>query len=1033
MKNLRSFFFVCIFSLFCLEEGLSKTTQPQNAFPVEIVNGYRVARGERPPINISTLSAETYEPGVLLIKFSDGVFSPLDRATVQTDSEGIVHFSMPETDALNVHYRATKAEQFFLSAAFKHTFTERHKAWGFNRWYRLEFDAGTDVIELVQAYAALKEVEVAEPEYKKTLISSSDIDIQIDAFYSGDASSRNWTPDDPLFDTQWHYHNTGQQSGTPGADIDLIAAWEIEKGHTDVVVAIIDDGIQFDHPDLAGNMWQNAQGHYGYNFVNNNATIVPGNHGTHVAGTVGAVSNNSVGVAGVAGGSGTGDGVRLMSCQIFMGYNIGGTHLAPVWAADNGAAISQNSWGYNTPDVYNQSELDAIDYFNENGGGNVMTHGITFFSAGNSNSSGNVYPGYYSGVMAVANTNNRDQKSNDSNYGAYIDISAPGGESIWGPARGVSSTIAGSAYGFLAGTSMACPHVSGVAALLLSHAHRNGVTLESSMVWDLLVDNVDDHYPKNPGFIGQLGSGRLNATQALLALGEVVSGVTRPSALLAAATGTNSINLEWVKNADNNDVMVVWAESNSFGVPENGTAYSVGQTLPGGGTVIYRGGQPSFEHAGLNPATTYFYRAFSYNVTDTYSPGRNANASTFCSPFSSFPFNENFNASPPFPVCWEIVDHQGNGQVWQFGTHNNGLTGTTGNYAYLNSDTYGSGNNQNADLVSPVFDFSNHTDIHLSFTHYFRQYQAKSTVRLSYSTDNGQTWVQIQEWTASTSNPAIFSQSFPSLEGLNQVRFKWNYTGTYAYYWDVDDVQVTAIPLPGKDIDVRVFLEGPYGVSDMGTSLNAQNLMPLNQPFNAAPWDYTGTEEVAAIPADVVDWVLVELRDADSPENATAATIIASWPKIFFLKNDGSLVDLDGNLPNIGHPSVNDNLFIVIRHRNHLDVMSSAPLVLTGNTFTINFTDALSKAHGGAAGYKEIGTGVFGMVAGDIDADGNVSVLDFSAWASAFGMIATYHPADADMDGGITVLDFSNWAANFGMNPVMGILMSKYFSMVPID
>lgn len=1055
MKNIRNVCFLCFISLFCTEEGLSKTTQPQNPYTVEIVNGYRVVRGERPPVNLNALSAEAYEPGVLLIKFSEGVFSPLDRATVKTNAEGIVQLSMPEIDALNVHYGATKAEQSFLSPAFNHTFTERHKAWGFNRWYRLEFDAGADVIEMVQAYIALKEVEVAEPEYKKSLISDSDLDKQINALYSGDGFNRSWTPNDPLFDTQWHYHNTGQETGTPGADIDLIAAWEIEKGHADVVVAIIDDGIQFDHPDLAGSMWQNVSGHYGYNFVNNNPTIIPGNHGTHVAGTVGAVSNNSVGVAGVAGGSGTGDGVRLMSCQIFMGYSIDGTHLAPVWAADNGAAISQNSWGYNSPDVYNQSELDAIDYFNENGGGNVMTNGITIFASGNSNASGNIYPGYYSGAMAVANTNNRDVKSNNSNYGTWIDISAPGGESLWGPARGVKSTITGDDYGFMAGTSMACPHVSGVAALLLSYAHRNGVTLESSEVWHLLVDNVDDIYPQNPGFVGQLGSGRLNAMQALSSLDEMLFGVTRPYALLAAATSTESIELEWVKNPDNDEVMVVWAESNHFGEPEDGTAYSIGETLPGGGTVIYRGDETSFEHTGLNPATTYFYRAFSYTVTDAYSSGRNARATSFCLPFISFPFGENFNSSPPIPVCWESIDHIGNGKVWQFGTHNDGLNETTDNYAFLNSHAYGSGKSQDADLVSPVYDFSNHTDVHLSFTHYFRQKESTSTATLSYTTDNEQSWVQVEQWTTTTANPASFNQAFPELDGESHVRFKWNYTGTYGYYWNVDDVHIAATPIPGKKMDIKVFLEGPYLDSEMGTGLNSQGVLPLGQPYETDPWNYSGTEAVDAIPSGMVDWVLVDLRMAKDAASATAATSLDGWPRAFLLNDQGQLMTHENVLPRviIGTPEAgppappdgygqigdtptdqfSDSLYIVIRHRNHLDVMSSEPITFSGNSYTYDFTDAITKAHGGAAGYKEVGTGVYGLVAGDIDADGNVSVLDFSAWASAFGMIATYHQADIDMDGGITVLDFSKWAANFGINPVMGVLLPKYFSMVPID
>ncbi len=236
-----------------------------------------------------------------------------------------------------------------------------------------------------------------------------------------------------------------------------------------------------------------------------------------------------------------------------------------------------------------------------------------------------------------------------------------------------------------------------------------------------------------------------------------------------------------------------------------------------------------------------------------------------------------------------------------------------------------------------------------------------------------------------------------------------------------------------NSIDVTVYLEGPYTGSSMSTSLNPA-LIPLTQPYNVAPWNYAGTESVASIPTGVVDWVLVDLRDAATPETALPGTALAGWPKAFFLKSDGSVVALDGtSMPDIGNPTVTNNLYVLIRHRNHIAVMSASGMTLAGSSYGYDFSTALSQAYNGAAGYKDIATGVFGMVAGDADADGEISVLDFSVWATDFGSNPIYFPSDIDGDGDVSVLDFSKWATNFGTgNPIEGKLQKgKYHAQVP--
>ena len=193
---------------------------------------------------------------------------------------------------------------------------------------------------------------------------------------------------------------------------------------------------------------------------------------------------------------------------------------------------------------------------------------------------------------------------------------------------------------------------------------------------------------------------------------------------------------------------------------------------------------------GLTANTLYHVRAYATNANGTFY-GNDLTFTTLCGIYT-LPFNETFSGTT-IPSCWSQVDNQGNSQIWQFGT----ITGQTpnpaltGNYAYLNSDAYGSGNSQNADLVSPTLDLSSYTSVNLQFDHYFKAYTGSSG-KLSYSTDNGTTWTLIQTFTTtSTANPVTFNQAVPGVVGQAQVRFKWNYTGSYGYYWGIDNVTIT--------------------------------------------------------------------------------------------------------------------------------------------------------------------------------------------------------------------------------------------------
>jgi hypothetical protein len=238
-------------------------------------------------------------------------------------------------------------------------------------------------------------------------------------------------------------------------------------------------------------------------------------------------------------------------------------------------------------------------------------------------------------------------------------------------------------------------------------------------------------------------------------------------------------------------------------------------------------------------------------------------------------------------------------------------------------------------------------------------------------------------------------------------------------------------------MQLSVYIEGSYNtVTDqINTTLNTESLVPLMQPFNSTPWNYPAEETVVSIPADVVDWVLIEVRQATSPGLATSGTILAR--RAAFLKSNGNIVDLDGINPvqfvNYTVTSGN-NLYPVIRHRNHLAVMSATGAILSSGIYSYDFRTGISQAYGGATGYKQIGS-KFAMVAGDIDQDGNIFVSDYNRWAIGFGTTVGYFNSDLDMDGNVFVSDYNKWAINFGSTVVAGLKSAqtkpKYFSSVP--
>ncbi len=351
--------------------------------------------------------------------------------------------------------------------------------------------AGKTLEQIMEECKGRPEIEYAEPNYR---VYALDI------------------PNDPDFNKLWGMHNTGQTGGTVDADIDAPEAWSKSKGSDQIVVGIIDTGIDYTHPDIQANMWKNPgeipgnnrdddnNGYvddvYGYDFINRDGDPMDDNrHGTHVAGTIGAVGNNNRGVVGV---NWT---VKLMALKFLSASGSGSTADAAeaiIYAADNGAYITSNSWGGGGE---SQTLKDAIQY--------AQDKGLLFVAAAGNESKDNDgpnpnYPSSYTheSVIAVAASTDRDVLATFSNYGATsVDLAAPGEE--------IYSTTPGNAYEYLSGTSMATPHVSGAAALIWAYQLPN---TNWRKVKYTLFGAVD--YVRNlEGWV--LLDGRLNVNEAL--------------------------------------------------------------------------------------------------------------------------------------------------------------------------------------------------------------------------------------------------------------------------------------------------------------------------------------------------------------------------------------------------------------------------------------------------------------------------------------------------------------------------------------
>ena len=537
----------------------------------------------------------------------------------------------------------TKAAQLDLSALGSYTITRtfppagkweaRHRAAGLHLWYDIIFDDSVPMTKAGEAVSSLDDIDILEfvPAVKP-----------MDLTYPFD---------DPRLPQQWHYQNPGGKAQwAEGCDVNAFNAWTIETGKPQVIVAVNDKGVDYMHEDLAANMWVNeaelngkpgedddnngyADDVYGYSFMTYDGKvpvgkIEVGDHGTHVAGTIAAVNNNGIGVGGVAGGDGSPEsGVRLMVTQTLDGKNGALTPASFVYAADNGAVLINCSWGFvNNEQPTPASYVEAIDYFNANAGldengeqTGPMVGGLIIFAAGNDGREVE-HPSMDDNVFAVAALSANYVRSYFTSYGEWIDICAPGGDANRGTY--VLSTYPNNEYGNAQGSSMAAPHVTGVAALIVSHygVGRKGFTRDK-LIYLLQSTANKRALEENGSYATRLGAGLVDAYAALMA--EASEAAPASVADLKATPRSNYLDLTWTVPA-NSEGETPYAYSIFY---SKGSLASLDPENPGEGVEkarVFGGGKTagtalSLTLSDLEFSTDYHIVIYSENLMGTFS------------------------------------------------------------------------------------------------------------------------------------------------------------------------------------------------------------------------------------------------------------------------------------------------------------------------------------------------------------------------------------------------------------------------------
>lgn len=622
-------------------------------------------------------------------------------------------------------------------------------------------------------------------------------------------------PNDALFGSLYGLHNVGQSGGTVDADIDAPEAWTMTTGSNGVIVAVIDTGVDYNHPDLSANILRDGNGVViGYDYVNNDANPMDDNkHGTHCAGTIGAVTNNGIGVAGVA------HQVKIMPMKFLSASGSGSSSNAILcidFARQNGAHIMSNSWGGGSR---SQALIDAI--------ARARDAGILFVAAAG-NSGRNVdtspsYPASYNreltNVMSVAATDRNDALASFSNYGLTVDIAAPGVDTM----STVPTAILAAGYQTLSGTSMACPHVAGAAVLVKARfpsADHTGLSMRLRMGAE----------PK-PSLAGKVMTGRMNVSNTL----DTDSVPPAPPTGLAMLRRSNT-TLKMTVTTTGDDGSTGAATSYDVRVSRNPITeanFAAATIVPASVPSANAGAQVPFGVSGLFPGDSVYVAVKALDNVG------NPSAIATAGPYATLPalWMDRVESTPKFTPqagsAWDIVDTSSSSP-----THS--WTDTPAGQYGNNADTWLTADDP-LTVSGPMA------------LQFFAKYDLESNfdfLHVEVSADGGTNWARLASYTG-TSDWRLLSVPLNGYDG-QPVRFRFRMTSDGSIVRDgvfIDDIHaIQLIRVHSDDVEsgARFAGDAPWAITTESalSPTHAWSDSPGGDHGNGVAINLTGTAPV---------------------------------------------------------------------------------------------------------------------------------------------------------------------------------------------